>query len=349
MSRIFFTLIFVLFFQSSFAAIAGLRDSVGRSLTHSAKSALEGPASEGAELPQLDLEWASRGGTGAHVGDEIEFVVKAKPEDLPEVPTLDLSMAEKALSESGWQVVGSVGEPAGEKAKKDRVVKFLAYPLRAGQLVLPSLILKTSEGMPIALTRPFALEVQSAISPKDPKPDKSEPDEPPVSLDFPMWTVVTSSILGLLIFTAVIYGLIYLWRKKKPRSVSIAEPSLSEDAAALLALAQLEKSKCLERGEYKIFYFGISEILKEYIDKRFQFDALECTTAEMLNSLRGKTEVENISSLFEKLDRVKFTDYIPDNHEGADLLEKGREFVRKTKRQPEPLILPQEATTHAPS
>jgi hypothetical protein len=150
-------------------------------------------------------------------------------------------------------------------------------------------------------------------------------------------------ICGLLVLGALIYWF-YRWSKSnRPLPPKPVEPPKPEDEVALTALAQLEKSGFLERGEYKKHYFGVSEILKTYIGERYGFDAPENTTREMMENLKlawarelggDEKRLNTLGELFEQLDLVKFTDHVPEKIESQTVVSVAREFVRGTRRKP---------------
>ena len=124
------------------------------------------------------------------------------------------------------------------------------------------------------------------------------------------------------------------------------KPKLREDEEALARLEKLEREAWVEKDELKKHYFGVSETLKHYIERRFSFKAAEQTTREMLVNLSSTgvsdESVRELFQLFEALDRVKFTDYRPERGslEPKVMLEGARDWIKKTRRKVE--------TPHAP-
>jgi hypothetical protein len=241
--------------------------------------------------------------------------------------TLDFVPNEESVHEHGWEV------------QIDRNQNLIAVPLKAGNLTLPSFAFKDATGNRVARTNPFSREVGSAIKPSDPKPQEPEAIVPPVGLSFPWWIVVLAGILGLAAFLAVIYA-IYRWQKNRtPKRVEKVEVILPEDEVALQSLSHLEKQGLLLKGEFKKHYFQVSEILKNYLGRRFDFNAPESTTYELKVALEEKQELvandlSHLIGFFGELDRVKFTDYVPAESESAQTIPVAREFVKKTRRLP---------------
>jgi hypothetical protein len=136
-----------------------------------------------------------------------------------------------------------------------------------------------------------------------------------------------------------IYGLVRWSRKHRRVERSVLAPPRPEDEVALESLALLEKKGLLKQGLFKAHYFGISEILKHYFGARYRFEAAESTTEELLHHLDRESGVaasvlETLKGSFEKLDRVKFTDYEPALDEGTELLEHAKKVVQSTRKSP---------------
>jgi hypothetical protein len=220
--------------------------------------------------------------------------------------------------------------------------------VRSGEITIPSLLIvgadaKGANAHPVARTNPFSIKINSAIQANDPKPQEAAPAQPPVMIDFPKWMIVLASVIGVLILVAFLYW-IYRWNKARTPAVEpeYTGPPLSEDEAALAALLQLEKSD-LGAAHIKKHAFRVSEILKVYIGKRYEFDAPECTTVELLGELEKLThgfasafdagQLGLLKAIFEALDLVKFADHIPAAEEASQFVSNARKFVLSTRKR----------------
>lgn len=227
---------------------------------------------------------------------------------------------------------------------------FTIVLVKPGKVTLPSLVIQESDsGESIGRTNPLTLDVESAIAPNDPQPDQLEKNEPPIGLAFPKRVMIITSLFVLLLLGGLVLGII-LWKKRKsPGKKEVPVPVLPEDELALQELDKLLQANLMGEGRLKAHYFGISDIIKAYLGARYQFNALESTTQEVLDSLKRTQErtqllsedgvVDELRYLFEKLDLVKFTDSIPTIEEPSQLIQEARAFVKKTRRQPSHSIL----------
>jgi hypothetical protein len=89
----------------------------------------------------------------------------------------------------------------------------------------------------------------------------------------------------------------------------------------------------------RVYVFELSDIFKRYIERRFDINAAEFTTEEMLDWVKGSLlEPENKKAaewFFSTTDPVKFAKWLPDNDTlyrfGSDV----RQFVERTKPKPQ--------------
>ena len=269
---------------------------------------------------------------GAKVGDQLLFRVKGA--HFPGIQAV--SDNKESLEAQGWALVEA------NPRDNETDLTLAVVPLKAGKRIFPALALQDPAGKVLGRTTPVPVEILSAISPSDPKPDQPEDVQPPAGLRFPLWLVILAGILGVGLVGLLCYSF-YRALKERVRRRIKPEQVLSEDERALAELLRLDELQLLKKREFKRHYFRISEILKNYVGDRYQFDALESTTGEMIEALQGRRSapvmagevvISNLSLLFEELDRVKFTDHAPELEEFSQITEKARGFIVNTRRAP---------------
>ena len=91
----------------------------------------------------------------------------------------------------------------------------------------------------------------------------------------------TVCLLAIFLIAAVI---IYIRRRRRGQSLlpKKTEPKIPPHELAYAELKQLSESRLLEKGKVKLFYSKISEIIRRYTEERFQIDAMELTTTDLL-------------------------------------------------------------------
>lgn len=143
-------------------------------------------------------------------------------------------------------------------------------------------------------------------------------------------------LVAILVLTIVIVWIIKYLKNRKPEEI-IEEvvPQIPEHIIALEKLEKIKEEKLWQDGKVKLYHSHISEILREYIENRYQVNALEETTSEILHGLR----LQNISpELMNKLtqtltlaDLVKFAKEQPLANENEMSIAAAIEFVNTTK------------------
>jgi hypothetical protein len=130
-----------------------------------------------------------------------------------------------------------------------------------------------------------------------------------------------------------------LYRRLR-RLADAVPPPLPAWEEALGALDRLPWRDWLADGQYKRFYYALSEILKRYMERRFEFDAVEQTTTELLASMRAhKLPMrDEITRFFARCDLIKYAKTVPSSEEAERALEQLRDFVARTKPAPEPAV-----------
>ena len=157
-------------------------------------------------------------------------------------------------------------------------------------------------------TQPLALEVISARSEGE---DQLRDIKPPVLISggVPLWVVVA---IGLLVLALCALGGIWLWRRRT-RTPEPPPPPEPIDYAA--EFARIAESGLLERGEFKTYYSLLSENLRRFLEESLAIEAMEQTTSELADALRGG-EVDGslrqqIIDYLAAADLVKFARFHP--------------------------------------
>lgn len=153
--------------------------------------------------------------------------------------------------------------------------------------------------------------------------------------------IVGFMILGAL---AIIIFTVYLRKKsKKPIILFKPKPELPAHILAIEALNHLKDEAIWKKGRFKEYYTGLTDILRNYLEKRFGVMAQEMTSDEILEALKSHTNdglMNRLRDLFFTADLVKFAKTIPEPNENEVNLEIAYDFVEKTK-----LITVVESTT----
>lgn len=165
--------------------------------------------------------------------------------------------------------------------------------------------------------------------------DIKEPIEEPFSIvdwlkENWVWLVGT---LVLIILIIVIVK--YLKNRPEP-TIQEVIPEIPDYIIALEKLNTLREKQLWQTGKVKMYHSEISEILRSYLENRYQINALENTTDEIMQSLRFQTILpDTLSRLNQALmlaDLVKFAKEQPLSSENELSLSNAFEFVNQTKQ-----------------
>ena len=136
--------------------------------------------------------------------------------------------------------------------------------------------------------------------------------------------------MGGMILAALILWLVTRSRKEQEEKKN-AEP------AHIRALRELEKfrgSRQWKPDQQKAFYSGVTDVLREYIASRYEVGAMEMTTAEIFEGLKGSDIPEDLyqemKDLFERADFVKFAKFTASDEDNAQVVPQAVRFVTTT-------------------
>ena len=143
------------------------------------------------------------------------------------------------------------------------------------------------------------------------------------------------AILGLL------FGLGYYYYKKKQAEELPSPPEVIIPAheIAFKKLDELKAAKLWQQGEIKAYQSQLTFIVREYLENRYDVQALESTTFEILDQLKTIPFSENLKSnlkeMLELADLVKFAKAEPPVEAHDRLMGYAENFVLTTKQKVE--------------
>ncbi len=136
---------------------------------------------------------------------------------------------------------------------------------------------------------------------------------------------------------ALVLLVLFLVRRSRRR---VQEEILRQEPAHITALRKLDalrKEKYGEPEHQKAYYSAVTDILREYMSRRWDVDALEKTTGELFPLLAGrdipKDLLEELRQLFELSDFVKFARLHVTPQEASEALPLAVRFVTETYRE----------------
>lgn len=154
-------------------------------------------------------------------------------------------------------------------------------------------------------------------------------------------------IVGGLILVALVIGLIYYLRHKPKTEpvIRVSKPAIPPHTVAIGKLKDLQAKKLWQQDQVKLYYSEMTDILREYLEKRYDIKTYEKTTDEILDSLKHR-EIDhesrvNLQRILVMADLVKFAKEKPLPAENEESLEKSLDFVTKTQQTATPQTKPE--------
>ena len=139
-------------------------------------------------------------------------------------------------------------------------------------------------------------------------------------------------LLGLLILLIIWAVIRYIQMRGKNRT--FFGKKIQVDPPHIAALKKLEKirgEKLWQSGKQKAYYTGITDTLREYMESRYGFGAMEKTSSEIMDELKDKQIEEKIlsdlGSMFSTADLVKFAKHVPLTEENEKAIPTAVNFV----------------------
>jgi hypothetical protein len=218
----------------------------------------------------------------------------------------------------------------------------------SGYFAMPGFkfILNNDTANPV-FTNPLFLEVHtvptdtSAAKLKDIKAPFNEPFNWKWYLGHIYWGI------GILLVLLITIILIRRYNRKKNEIEPEPEkPKIPPHITALAALEKIKEEQIWKEGKAKEYYSTISETVRTYIEDRFQVNALESTTDEIMKAFRSQVvdveSKEKLQQLLTLSDLVKFAKMTPIEDEHVFTLQNAFDFVNGTKREEEMTLPPQQ-------
>lgn len=141
--------------------------------------------------------------------------------------------------------------------------------------------------------------------------------------------VILVIVLALILICFVFYLYRNLCHKKNGRALKKAR-ALSYYEQAKHDLSEIAANKMLY-AEQKAYYTDVTNVLRKYISQRYNINALEMTSHEILESMKDVCDVSELKVVFNTADLVKFAKYSTDVNDMTYYLDSIVHFIDSTK------------------
>ena len=144
--------------------------------------------------------------------------------------------------------------------------------------------------------------------------------------------IMIAWIIGILLLLFLIYYLIKKY-KKGESLITKRKNVIPPHITALNKLQNLNKKKLWQKGELKEYYSELSLILREYTENRFNFQALELPTSDIIRNLTQLDSdlLSKLEFVLQKADTIKYAKGLSLDEENKESMKKSKEFIQLTK------------------
>jgi len=203
---------------------------------------------------------------------------------------------------------------------------------KAGKVEIPSFVFNVTDSLGKVegvIGKTFRTTIHSVL-PDDTTDIEIADIKEPIKLKEPIWPYL--SIAGGILLIAI---LIYISRKYIRKEIEVpAVPPRPPWEIAYEKLDNLKQEKHIEFGRLGKYYFGLSLIIREYIEGRYHIPASESTTYELESNSHladiDKTMYRRLFEFFYRADLAKFAKFTPSNEDAESDMGFAREFIAKT-------------------
>ncbi|HTI58620.1 hypothetical protein [Mucilaginibacter sp.] len=145
-------------------------------------------------------------------------------------------------------------------------------------------------------------------------------------------------VAGPLLVIAVVIAIV-LYLRKRPKAepvVRVAKPATPPHAIALNKLKELRDKKLWQQEQVKQYHIELSDIIREYVEQRYEIKTHEKTTDEIFASLKytdiAGVNKELLRQILVLADLVKFAKEKPLPADNEQSMDNAIAFVSQTQR-----------------
>lgn len=142
------------------------------------------------------------------------------------------------------------------------------------------------------------------------------------------------SLLGLLVLAAIYY-IVRRLRKNKP--LLPQKPKLPPHVLAINELEKIKSENLWQAGKVKQYYTRVTDVIRDYLEERFEVNAKEMTSDEILAVMeehinkKGK-DYQMLKELLSISDLVKFAKLVPTPSDNQSSYDNAYYFIEVTKK-----------------
>ncbi len=269
------------------------------------------------------------------LGDHLKLNLRIVNADGVSNPSSDLSGLDKA---EGVEVVSpGVWDTLNVRGRRCLQQEVLITSFDSGYYYIPQLpITYTQNGRQQTQSTPQLAFMVNTISTN---PEAIAPIKPIIEEPISFVEDILPYLLGLLLLGLLAYGVYYyLQKRKKEEAPPPPEIIIPPHEVALSKFNALKDKQLWQKGEVKQYQSELTYIVREYIENRYNVQALESTSDEIIRDLKKDTDISEahrtqLREMFTMADLVKFAKAEPPVDVNQKLMDYAEDFVIKTKKK----------------
>lgn len=267
------------------------------------------------------------------IGDRILYTVIVTSDPEVKLEPLALGSNLGAFEVKDYKIYDQEKTKEGKNVKKS---EYLITTFTTGEYVIPSIAVNYTDPQgekKRIKSEPLFILVKSVGASESDKED-IRGLKPPIDVRGGYWAYLL--ILPILAVLAA-GGFLYYRQRAKGLALPGIPDELKKPAweVALFELDSLRDSDLLKKKEVKRYFSILSDIIRKYIQRRFEISALDRTTEEIRREIKriklAQTIRESITGLLFFCDLVKFAKYVPSTGEVEESLNQAYSIVNLTK------------------
>ena len=271
------------------------------------------------------------------IGDQVKFSLEVVRDQQTQIVWPELAGTIKIDSAREIEILSIKTDTLAQKGINKEIRTYILTVFDSGYYVIPPFALKfrnnPDDSFSIANSEPMLLTVKSVEidTAAGIKPVKEQ-----LSMPFKITEIIKELAIGAVVLALLAGAILYFsLKKKKPQIIKRFIRKEPPHEIAINKLIELDEKKLWQKGEIKQYYSAMSEIIREYIEGRYNIPALESTTDEIMErfditGVTGKLR-EDFRLMLQTSDLVKFAKANPLPDEHAHYLKVCVELVKTTK------------------
>ena len=289
--------------------------------------AMLSPLLAAAQVPQALLDTAT-----IRIGEQARITLLIDPDPDQLRSAIEWPQLPDTIGKIEIVQEGPIDTLIGDGVQLSRVLKITSFD--TGFWAIPPFIFKI-DGQDHA-TAPLLLEVRGVELGSDPQLKDIKPiHEVPFNIlhwSYANWYWIVLSIV--LIAAAILYWRWWRARPEVPVEATVPTPTIPLHDRIIAQMRDLEKERLWQNGAHKEYHSRLTDLLRNYVEERYQVPALESTTDELIKELRvgpvDREQLTRLRNMLELSDMVKFAKFIPSPIDNEQILQNAIRFVQET-------------------